>query len=385
VNSLQTSTHAGAARMAISSLLDGHGAITIEAEALGPYWEAYTEIRLAYAAGGKGAARRMFVTYAEHDPAMAALMAADPAVYTKVWSTAELLAATFPEPKWAVPGLLPVGLDVLAGRPKLGKSWLALQVAVAVGTGGTVLGTDVEQGRVLYLALEDNARRLQNRLRLQCTPAHADVTWRTSWEPLTERGTADLIGAINSERYTLVIIDTISRALGRADQMDQADMNVTIGTLQRIALETNIALLLVDHHRKNGGSAGDVIDDVMGATSKVGVADAVMGMYRERGQTGATLKVTGRDVEEQELGINWDAERSCWQLSGTAAGVKSDSLQAEILEELDELGGEATAADLAKRINRDRSNVRKELLELVAKGAVARCEKVGREVHYQKV
>jgi predicted HTH transcriptional regulator len=92
-------------------------------------------------------------------------------------------------------------------------------------------------------------------------------------------------------------------------------------------------------------------------------------------------------LEYDAPGPFWPAQGRFWrrQLSGTAAGVKSDSLQAEILEELDELGGEATAADLAKRINRDRSNVRKELLELVAKGAVARCEKVGREVHYQKV
>ncbi len=72
-----------------------------------------------------------------------------------------LLDADFPDPVWAVPDLITVGLTILAGRPKVGKSWLALQTAIAVGTGGKVLDRHVKQGSVLYLALEDNARRLQ--------------------------------------------------------------------------------------------------------------------------------------------------------------------------------------------------------------------------------
>ena len=44
----------------------------------------------------------------------------------------EILTAAWPEPVWAIPGLLPVGLTILAGRPKVGKSWLALQIALAV-------------------------------------------------------------------------------------------------------------------------------------------------------------------------------------------------------------------------------------------------------------
>ena len=55
----------------------------------------------------------------------------------------------------------------MAGAPKLGKSWLGLGLAIAVASGGYALGkVGVVQGDVLYLALEDNARRLQDRLRL---------------------------------------------------------------------------------------------------------------------------------------------------------------------------------------------------------------------------
>ena len=76
----------------------------------------------------------------------------------------ELLNADLPEQKWLVNELIPVGLVSLAGRPKVGKSWMALQLAVAVATGGRFLDKQVEQGAVLYIALEDGKKRLKNRL-----------------------------------------------------------------------------------------------------------------------------------------------------------------------------------------------------------------------------
>ena len=88
---------------------------------------------------------------------------ARPTVKTS-WTVAELLSTDFPEPPWAVPGIVPVGLSVLAGRPKVGKSWLGLQIAHAVGTGGMALNQRVTAGKVLYLALEDGPRRLKGRL-----------------------------------------------------------------------------------------------------------------------------------------------------------------------------------------------------------------------------
>src|SRR6478735_3104121 len=91
----------------------------------------------------------------------------DPQARRTSWTAAELLAADLPRPRWAVDGLFPEGLAFMAGAPKLGKSWLALSLGIAVGCGGVALSkVDVDQGDVLYLALEDNARRLQERLRL---------------------------------------------------------------------------------------------------------------------------------------------------------------------------------------------------------------------------
>lgn len=383
----QSSNTATIARVAIGAMLDGQAPNGVVASDLGPFADVYAEMVRAYGSGGTPATRKVYAAFAGRDAMVAALMAGDPEPPKKVWTVADLLSAQFPEPKWAVPGLLPTGLVVLAGRPKLGKSWLSLQWAVAVGSGGVVLGRRVERGKVLYLALEDNPRRIQDRLSKQRTTTAADVDFRFEWPALVGKngaqiGTTALMEAANENAYSLIIIDTISRALGHADQLDQADMNVAFGSLQRMAMERNICLLLVDHHRKSAGGVGDVIDDVMGATSKVGVADAAIGIYRERGKADAILKVSGRDVDDQELAINFDRDLFTWQLLGTAAGIKSESVQSNIVTAITELGGSSTVAKVAEWLKKDRSNTHKEMTELVAKGILIRGGKKGREVAY---
>ena len=83
----------------------------------------------------------------------------------ETFTAAALMALELPPVRWAVPGVVPEGVTLLAGKPKLGKSWFTLGLGVATSTGGVALGTKrVEQGECLYLALEDNRRRLQKRL-----------------------------------------------------------------------------------------------------------------------------------------------------------------------------------------------------------------------------
>src|SRR5262249_588982 len=83
----------------------------------------------------------------------------------EIFTAADLAVMELPEPRWAVGGLIPAGLSLLAGKPKLGKSWLALNVALAGPTGGGALGSvQLQPGDVLYLALEDTRRRLKDRL-----------------------------------------------------------------------------------------------------------------------------------------------------------------------------------------------------------------------------
>ena len=373
------------ARHVIGAILDGQEPNGTKPSELGPFGDCYTEMVRAWNDGGKEAARQVYTKYAEYDPQINQLRCGDPEPPKDAWTVAELLAAEFPPPRCLVPGLLPEGLVFLAGRPKLGKSWLGLQFATAVGTGGKVLGRDAERGKVLYLALEDNEARIQDRLRKQRAAADSNVVFRFIWASLAKEGTSDLILEIDQQGFSLVVIDTLSRALGRADQMDQADMNVTLGALQRIALDRHVTILLIDHHRKSSGFSEDVIDDLMGATSKAGVADAAMGLYRKRGEKDASLKVTGRDIEELELAVNFDHELSCWQFKGTASEVKADSVQENIVLITLELGGSATATKISRALGRDLANTIRELNELVARGIMSRGDRRGREVPYTVV
>jgi len=323
----------------------------------------------------------------------AAVFAADPAAKLPAmatlktsWTVAELYETEFPEPKWAVPGIIPVGLSFLAGRPKVGKSFLGLQIACAVGTGGRALGEKVEQGKVLYLALEDSPRRLKKRLQDQGVPRTAAIEFRNMWKSIPEGGLVDLQTEIEQGGYSLVIIDTLSRALGRADQLDSAEMTAIIGHMQYLAIQNDIALLLIDHHRKSGGFEASPIDDILGSTAKAAVADAVIGLYREQGKHGATLKITGRDLEEKELALEWDALNCCWQSLGDANEVREESLKGNVLQAIKSLtddGEIPTTTRIAAFLNMDKGNVSRTLADLVTAGRVRKGTKVGREQPYE--
>jgi AAA domain/Domain of unknown function (DUF3854) len=116
-------------------------------------------------------------------------------ILKNVVSATELMAIEFPKPRWIVPGIVPEGTTILAGKPKMGKSWLALGISVAVEGGGVALGTKrVERGAVLYLALEDNPRRLQSRLKklLPVGAAPEGLELATEWPRLGDGGLGSL-------------------------------------------------------------------------------------------------------------------------------------------------------------------------------------------------
>lgn len=377
---------AARAQAMLRSLLNGHPPDGISSEDYGPWGEVLAELCHAHTVGGTEAVRRSFNALAKANPSLIALIATTPELRKTRWTVAELLSAEFPEPHWAVPGIIPIGLTFLAGRPKLGKSWLGLQIAHAVGTGGMVLDRQVDRGNVLYLAFEDSPRRLKDRLTKQGIPSHATITFETKWPALVEGGLANLQAEIEQNGYTLVIVDTFARIAGQVDQSDVAEMTAILSNLQQIAQIYDLAILLIDHHRKNidfvGGSP---IDDIIGSTAKAAVADTVLGLFREQGKHGATLKVIGRDVEEQDLALEWDGQLFCWRLVGEAGQVLKDTLRGEILEaiyELTSLGETPSTTRIATHLGKDKGNVSRELANLVATGKVIKGEKQGREQPY---
>ncbi len=307
------------------------------------------------------------------------------------WSAADLYDAEFPPPKYAVNGLIPEGLSMIIARPKIGKSWLALQIGIAVGTGGHALGETVTQGKTLYLALEDSPLRMQDRMfHKQRAPRETQITVMNEWPSLSDdRAINALIKKIETDGYTLEIVDTLQRAVGGTSVVkDAAKLSKILGALQQFALRQHVAILLIHHSRKTASDlavgGGDVIDDAMGGTEIAGVVDAMLGIYRKRGDTSATLRITGRDIGEHDLAIKFDKELFCWQVVGDADTVKENTLQAAIMETLDQLGKVATLSQIAKYLERDKGNVKREIMELVNKGVLIALEKVGREIKYKR-
>jgi len=288
------------------------------------------------------------------------------------WTVEELYDTDFAEPKWVVHELLPVGLASLAGRPKVGKSWLALQLAAAVATGQRFLDWEVEQGMVLFIALEDPPRRLKERLAHLGVPRSAEVQFDTDWPLLNEgaQGLYDLQQCMAEWQPRLVVIDTLARAFDRRTAWNSlSEASFALAALLRLAHEHDCCVLTLDHHKKRGAHP-DVIDDILGSTGKAAVIDTAWGLYKERGYEGAMLGVTGRDIEPRELAIEFDGSSSGWQRREDGElGVRTAAEQ-EVYELLEEMG-EAHAGSLARELGKSRNTVRKTLLRLRAKGQVA--------------
>lgn len=224
----------------------------------------------------------------------------------------DLQDATFPPIKWIVPNVLPEGLTLLAGKPKFGKSWMALQMALGVASGDTVLGRHVEQGQVLYVANEDNKRRLKSRVGMMLsdeTDWPASLTFATGWPRLDQGGLTDLQSWTDRNDSTkLLIIDTLATvrpSIGQRDQLYQSDYDALRG-LHQLANEKAIALVVIHHVRKM--AADDPFDIVSGSTGLTGAADSTLVLAN--GPKGKVLYGRGRDLPELEIAVQFDA-KSC--------------------------------------------------------------------------
>ena len=237
------------------------------------------------------------------------------------WTAAELMATDFPEPRWAVPGIIAEGVTVLAGAPKAGKSWLALGLGLSIAAGGKALGAiDVDAGPALYLALEDTGRRLKTRLAkvLGDDVPPGTLTLATECPPLPAGGAA-LIGQWieRHDSARLVVVDVLARVRGPAGRdMSAYDADYrAVCQAKEVADHYRVPIVIVHHTRK--ASATDFLDEVSGTQGVAGAADTVLVLKRMRGKADAVLNITGRDVEEASLALAFAADLGAWQLSDT--------------------------------------------------------------------
>jgi hypothetical protein len=234
------------------------------------------------------------------------------------WTAIDLMAADFPPPNWAVPGIIAEGVTLLCGPPKVGKSWLSLGLALAVAAGSKALDTiSVHGGPVLYLALEDTPRRLQSRIGkiLDGQPAPAGLTLATECPPMPQGGDEAISAWIDRNRDArMVIIDVFAKIRGTSPlgaSAYDADY-AAVGRIKRVADAYGIAIVLVHHVRK--AASEDFLAEVSGTNGIAGAADATLVLKRPRGQADGQLFVTGRDVDETEYALGFQPAAGAWTL-----------------------------------------------------------------------
>ena len=290
------------------------------------------------------------------------------------FTAAQLMAEDIPPIRWVLPGILPEGLTILAGRPKMGKSWLALDLALAVGNGGEALGIRVEQGDVLYLALEDGKHRLQRRLKILTSGASGglgNLSFEIRW-PSFDQGGQEHLDRWLAKRpaVRLVVIDTFAKVRSKqrpnvnayGEDYDAASM------FKALADKHHVAILLVHHLRKT--RASDPVEEVSGSTGLTGAADGVLVLRRERGRADAFLCVTGRDIDEQELALSWDKAAGQWKCLGAADDYRMSAEREEIHRALLKAARPLSPKEVAEIIGKNDNAVKQLLWKMQRDGQV---------------
>ena len=234
----------------------------------------------------------------------------------KTVSMSELLDNVYQSKPPLMDGLLYRGTYLFVGAPKLGKSFLMTQLAYHISTGTPLWNYPVRKGTVLYLALEDDYRRLQERsYRMFGTAENESLFFSVSAGQLGRGLDEQLTNFLREHPDTsLIIIDTLQkvREIG-GDNYSYANDYQIITRLKALADNYSICLLLVHHTRKQ--QSDDKFDMISGTNGLLGAADGAFLLQKERrADNAATLDISGRDQQDQRLYLKRDEERLVWEL-----------------------------------------------------------------------
>jgi RecA-family ATPase len=293
-------------------------------------------------------------------------------------NTNTIMAMQFEPIRWVVKDYVPEGLTVLAGRQKLGKTWLAMDFAIAVACGGFAMGTiDCDQGDVLYIDLENGPRRIQNRINtLFPSQRNRPDLSRLEWLGEAPGLNKGLIRELDRWRVTvadarLVVIDVLQRVkpAGKTGQTSYESDYDAMAPLQRWATENRVGVVCLHHTRKGG--ADDPLEALSGSNGLSACADTTL--LLDRGGNGITLYVRGRDVEEKESALSFAGGH--WTLTGEASDVRRSAQRNAILAALGSATEAMSPTELSDVTGMRAGNVRKLLMGMVAVGEVTKVER----------
>lgn len=293
-------------------------------------------------------------------------------------STNIIMATKYPPLRAVVPGYLYEGFTVLAGRQKLGKTWLGIDWATAVATGGFAMGSiPCEVGDVLYVDMENGPRRIQGRINAlfpneRIMPDLSRLEWVTE-APQLDQG---FVGELERWRVsvslpTLVVIDVLQRikpAGSMARNSYENDYSAW-APLQQWATEKGVAVLGL-HHTKKGG-ADDPLEALSGSNGLSACADTTIVLDQD--QNGRTLYVRGRDVEEKETAVIFAA--GLWSVLGEASDVRRSDERSVIVSALTDNREPMTPGELAAALGKQPNNIKQLLFKMAKAGEVYRVGK----------
>ena len=252
----------------------------------------------------------------------------------------QLQSAPYSPVPFLVDELLPEGLHILAGAPKIGKSWLALWLCLCGSQGQALWNFATTQGEALYLSLEDSFQRIHTRLFDLTEDAPPTLHFAIMADTL-KHGLEQQIEQFLTEHPTtkLVVIDTLQRVRSAgSDSNLYANDYQDVGLLKQLADKHHIAVLLIHHLRKLHDD--DPMNMISGSTGLSGAADSAFVLQKNaRSANAASLHCTGRDIPDRTLKLELGEDDHIWKLladSKTCSGAsKISTLQlTELLSDL---------------------------------------------------
>ena len=293
-------------------------------------------------------------------------------------SATDLLAKVFSPPRPIVEGLLNEGMLLFGGKSKRGKSWLMLDLALAVATGGPVWRhfPTHESQPVLYLALEDGESRIQRRLRaIHPGIQDADHLHLAYDFPLLSDGAIEKLRCyIEADRYRLIVIDILAMveptAKGNSDKTYH-DIYRMFAPLQELRRQHPFCLAMLTHLRK--AEAEDVFDTLHGSVAYQGAQDTLWVLERPPRDAVGVLHIREKDSDEQALHVSFVDGH--WEFLGHDDAMKLSQGRQAILELFEEKEGTLSIDDILKGLSRPRSRyqtVRKTLQRMVKDEQIVR-------------
>jgi hypothetical protein len=282
----------------------------------------------------------------------------------------ELLEKNFQDPLWIVEDVIPEGLTILVGKPKTGKSWISLQLASCVAVGGIFLDKySVDQHGVLYLALEDTERRLKKRVELIGALPTEDLMFFTNFNrgKAGEKTLDDHL--THNPKIKLIIIDTIGQFFQSFDYNDYNSVKEIMKPLKDLSSKHTVSIIAVTHAKK--GREGDFLDNVLGSSAFAGGADTIIELIKGRGRADGYLKSTGRDIDENEIGLELVRDHG-WRFLGDGSECRLENTRKAIYETLRDANEILSAPDINAMIGGHYGNTKTTLCRMVKDGQIRR-------------